>query len=171
MNAVILTIPLGHQLLQTCLSIATIVSHSNPTTCFSRVGTEAREHQQIPVSVCALPLNFCSSNPSKLTWCSCYCHSWRGGGGRQHVLTMRLYWVYQSQQGGTGPVNGNLGHAMCLSSPRDLRWIQPNNIPREQQSHAKLLGVLASESVWYHLDWFWWLQQSQSKFGFQKVRK
>lgn len=139
MNAVILTTSLGHQLLQTCLSITTIVSHSSPATCFSRAGTEAREHQQMPMSVCALPLY--SAQQIAPSWHEVAATDLTDMEvGRQHALTMRLYWVYQSQQGGTGPVNGNLGHVMCLSSPRDLRWIQPNNIPRGQQSHAKLLG-------------------------------
>lgn len=120
MNAVILTTPLDHQLLQTCLSITTIVSHSNPATCFSRAGTEAREHQQMPVSVCALSLY--SAHQIAPNWHDVAATDLADMEvGRQHALTMRLYWVYQSQQGGTGPVNGNLGHAMCLSSPRDLR--------------------------------------------------
>lgn len=139
MNAVILTTSLGHQLLQTWLSIRTIISPSSPATCFSRAGTEAREHQQMPMSVCALPLY--SAQQIAPSWHDVAATDLADMEvGRQHALTMRLYWVHQSQQGGTGPVNDNLGHVMCLSSPRDLRWIQPNNIPRGQQSHAKLLG-------------------------------
>lgn len=139
MNAVILTTFLGHQLLRTCLSIRTIISHSSPATCFSRAGTEAREHQQMPMSVCALPLY--SAQQIAPSWHDVAATDLTDMEvGRQHALTMRLYRVYQSQQGGTGPVNGNLGHVMCLSSPRDLRWIQSNNIPRGKQSHAKLLG-------------------------------
>lgn len=155
MNAVILTTFLGHQLLQTCLSIRTIISHSSPATCFSRAGTEAREHQHVSLCVTSL---FCSADRSKLAWCSCYWLNWHGG-GKATCPDHEAIPGIPKPAGWDRPSEWQLGPCYVSFITQRLTLNPAQQHFQRKTESCKASWVLASESVGYYLAWFCWPQQ------------